>query len=408
MRYTRKHVYLLLLSIAVSALLFKSYTEVTTIEDSEDFYLETLQAGNSGAHASLAEEAHVEYLVRLFNETQHYHLANVNTTGKFIIYYPAATTGLGNRIPPMLSALILSLIVGRGFLVYWPEEGVTTNTEEEVMSMIPFKDLFDPPIILDATLVPDFNYFSADEVLALRFNELGPASTELLLCQDIDALFKEKRFLFTRGNKGFLDILMQNEIYAQKRKDLGLTPKMVKKFGQRMFPPAKEVKSMVDSFVLAHPVVNSHPIVGVHIRALSNHSVSPEGQLELWQYIAEKYPANSSFYYFLASDSNSTLQNVPQEIQPFLLFQNSADLTRVTKAGIQNALADILLLGKTREIFGGKKTTFLLSVQALYEVPVTRKVGTYNTKLDTFPCFLNWKAAKFHLSCNNTLEELVC
>jgi hypothetical protein len=51
-----------------------------------------------------------------------------------------------------------------------------------------------------------------------------------------------------------------------------------------------------------------------------------------------------------------------------LLFQDRTEYTRITKKGIQYAIADMMLLGKTIEMFGGKKTTFLSAVRSLYEV----------------------------------------
>ena len=41
----------------------------------------------------------------------------------------------------MVSSAILAMIVGRGFLVYWPSNSISNNTEGEVMAMVPFRDV---------------------------------------------------------------------------------------------------------------------------------------------------------------------------------------------------------------------------------------------------------------------------
>jgi len=304
----------------------------------------------------------------------------------------------------MLSAMILSLIVGRGFLVHWPENGIGTNTEAEIMAMVPFQDLFAPPITIDTALVPDLASFSPADALLFPIKEVP----DLFLCHDIDLLYNKTRFLIMQGNKGFIDILMHNEIYAKRRQELGISAKLVKKFGQCMLPPSKEVKAMVESFTVSHPAFLSHQIIGVHIRASSNHSISLDGQHALWKEVTSEYPANSTFYYFLASDSNSTLNNVPPEVQPYLLFQNGTEITRITKEGVQRALADIILLGSTIELFGERKTSFTSAVHILYEVQLTRKIATKYHKLSELPCFTLWRYAHLNLSCQHSLHDLVC
>eukprot|EP00026_Physarum_polycephalum_P016232 Phypoly_transcript_17101.p1 GENE.Phypoly_transcript_17101~~Phypoly_transcript_17101.p1 ORF type:complete len:148 (-),score=14.24 Phypoly_transcript_17101:231-674(-) len=96
----------------------------------------------------------ISKLMHEFKATQLHNLRSINTTGKFIIYQAPDGTGLGNRIPPLISAALLALVVGRGLMVHWLQEDVTSNSQLELMAMVPFKDLFEPPFVMDTTSVP--------------------------------------------------------------------------------------------------------------------------------------------------------------------------------------------------------------------------------------------------------------
>jgi hypothetical protein len=68
-------------------------------------------------------------------------------------------------------------------------------------------------------------------------------------------------------------------------------------------------------------------VTSINIRALSNHSIGAAEQKFLWSNLLDKYPApipgtpifEAEYLYFLASDSDSTLKNVPAEVFPYPL-----------------------------------------------------------------------------------------
>jgi hypothetical protein len=74
-------------------------------------------------------------------------------------------------------------------------------------------------------------------------------------------------------------------------------------------------------------LLSPHSWQRIDIRATSNHSVPPEGQRELWDHVTQIYPPSSlgtppsdaKYFYFLATDLNTTLENVPPHVQPYLV-----------------------------------------------------------------------------------------
>eukprot|EP00026_Physarum_polycephalum_P018783 Phypoly_transcript_20512.p1 GENE.Phypoly_transcript_20512~~Phypoly_transcript_20512.p1 ORF type:complete len:170 (+),score=17.32 Phypoly_transcript_20512:80-589(+) len=168
---------------------------------------------------------------------------------------------------------------------------------------------------------------------------------------------------------------------------------------------------MVEEISNTFPAFLKNNVVGIHIRALSNRSVSAQRQRELWNHVTSLYPPSPiGHFYFLASDSNSTLDHVPREVLPYLIFQSGTEITRITKEGIRRALADLFLLGQTKNLFGDTRSTFVKAVQVLFDTKIfRRKTGDNFIQLSELPCFNDFQANPLNLSCNfRALENAVC
>lgn len=384
---------------------------------------EAFQPPTSNMHDddSLCNDDHgkVSELMKMFKATQLYNLRNMNTTGKFIIYQAPSNTGLGNRIPPMVSAALLALVVGRGLLVHWIPENVTSNEQLEVMAMVPFTDLFNPPFMLDTISIPNVLGL-VNTGNTVRFT-LQDELAEYLLCHDLVSLYDEKKFIVWIGWRPFLDLILHNPVYAARISELALTPALVKAFMRCLFPPTADVRRMMHSFADHYKVPRSQKVVGVHIRVLSDHGLSPTKQENLWGCVTSSYPppplgtpaSSSPYRYFLATDHKSAIDNAPSEIKPYLITQQGDEITRTTKEGIQRALADLLIMGQTVEVFGVRRTTFVHAVQTFYEPPLSlypfhSPHKFYCERMWELPCFTNWANDNFSFTCPSSVTGLSC
>jgi hypothetical protein len=156
----------------------------------------------------------IDSIMKLFRSIQFHNLNNRNSTGKFIMYQAPSGSGLGNRIPPLVSTALLAILVGRGFLVHWPEEEIETNTQQEVRMMVQFRQLFDPPFTIDAAQIPGF-YNNLTNENTIRFS-LEAHMADILLCRDIISMHNDKRLIIFHGWRPFFDLLMHNEGYSAK------------------------------------------------------------------------------------------------------------------------------------------------------------------------------------------------
>jgi len=364
-------------------------------------------------------DGNIAQLMNSFRATQLHNIHNINTTGKFIIYQSPSNTGLGNRIPPLISAALMALVVGRGLLVHWGAENISINTQQELMSMVSFTDLFDPPFAMDTGTVPEVLQLITT-ANTVRFT-LQDDLAEYLLCHDLVDLYDDKRFIVWVGWRPFTDLILHNPTYADRILELGLSPRLVKAFAQCLFPPSLGVRSMLHDFASHYKAPRSQKVIGVHIRALSDHALSPQQQQNLWACVTSKYPppppntplSNASYRYFLASDAVTPMEHVPSEIKPYLMVQQGPEITRITKEGIQRALADIFLMGQAVEVFGVRRTTFVHAVQSMFEPPVNLYPFVtahkfFCERMWEMPCFMNWGHSNYSFTCPNSLSGLTC
>eukprot|EP00026_Physarum_polycephalum_P010530 Phypoly_transcript_10695.p1 GENE.Phypoly_transcript_10695~~Phypoly_transcript_10695.p1 ORF type:complete len:170 (-),score=22.31 Phypoly_transcript_10695:554-1063(-) len=146
MKCTRDHMLVVLLLVLFVVAMREVWSLLVVVESPHHYSFKP--------DHSMCDDEGISKLMHEFKATQLHNLRSINTTGKFIIYQAPDGTGLGNRIPPLISAALLALVVGRGLMVHWLQEDVTSNSQLELMAMVPFKDLFEPPFVMDTTSVP--------------------------------------------------------------------------------------------------------------------------------------------------------------------------------------------------------------------------------------------------------------
>lgn len=320
--------------------------------------------------------ADVDAIMQDYLPLQNKNLDSIKTTGKFIVFSAIDDAGLGNRIPTLVSCFLLSLLTNRGFMVHWPSIEESVNDQGEHIGMSAFEDLFRSPFFMDSTLHQDF------------FDSVSPETTEIvsveslsnvLLCGDFEKEYQNTRIIIIYGWRPFFDVLLRNKHYLDRVNELNLTS-LVHDISRCLLQPVPLVNEIIDRFRQQSNIGPHNKIVGIHIRKQSSHGLSSEQEMALWDCIRARHPPppavyvegysnwNASILYFLASDSPSTVLNVPPDFRPYIVMVRQTDSSRTTVEGLAHALADMWLLGQTVELFGGQGTTFLAAVRTLFGV----------------------------------------
>lgn len=124
-----------------------------------------------------------------------------------------------------------------------------------------------------------------------------------------------------------------------------------------MFSPIKEISEEVIANI--DKLFNGHKaIYGLHIRRTDNIWSIEDSPLCLFEKkITEILTQQSDSAFFLASDDSGTISYLKDKFGDKIIIRDR-ELSRSTVSGMQDALIDMLLLGKTNKIFGSYFSSF--------------------------------------------------
>ena len=129
--------------------------------------------------------------------------------------------------------------------------------------------------------------------------------------------------------------------------------------------------------VVEHPIKSA--AVSINIKDPTNKREMRERQLRIsLSFVLLLFPLLISFVFLLFLFSSLLFSSLLSPFfffdhERYILFQNGPEITRVTKEGIERAVADIFLLGNSIELFGEQRTSFAKAVHMLFDIPVTRR-----------------------------------
>ena len=124
-----------------------------------------------------------------------------------------------------------------------------------------------------------------------------------------------------------------------------------------MFTPIDGVCNYVNEFW--EECASVYPVIyGLHIRRTDNIWSINSSPLELFEKkICDVLMQNPSSAFYLASDDEDTVSELKAKFGDKVIVR-AKELSRKTSVGMQNALIDMLLLGKCKKIFGSYFSSF--------------------------------------------------
>lgn len=124
-----------------------------------------------------------------------------------------------------------------------------------------------------------------------------------------------------------------------------------------MFSPNKEVSEKVDKF-WSECSYKWKTIYGIHIRRADNVWSIEDSPIYLFENkISDLLIRQPDAVFFLASDDLYTISCLKNKYGDRIITRNH-EMSRSTIGGMQDALIDMLLLGKTKKIFGSYFSSF--------------------------------------------------
>ena len=258
--------------------------------------------------------------------------------------------GLCNRINAIMSAIgLCQKYESVQINVYWPKNS----------------DCF-------AQLSDLFNPLSYHKLHNIRFSELRnpllqpPTRKNLHITTFLRYPFYSQQYLgSTISNNDIEDILDQYSkvyIYSDNRFCKYVCPDLV----GDVFSPISKIAQRVDHIKSSF----SNHTVGIHVRRTDNVVSIKESPIEKFFALMDKeigqYP-DSRFY--VASDSLEVKRLLVEKYDERII-QCDWDLNRTTVQGMQDAVAELYLLGSTCKIFGSKGSTFSTVASRIKGIPI--------------------------------------
>ena len=265
----------------------------------------------------------------------------MNKSLKYIVCINRA--GLGNRLKGLISAMRLSKITGRKLLLYW---------ENNQYCGCDFNDLFE-------------NKFK--EITKKELNDIKKKNSIVyrdVLREDYDKydyiILDTWKFVFLPNEipKGF------NQTYSSKEGDnidfeFERIPERIRKMllGELLsLRVLKEIKEFVESFNKRHDLGR---YVGLHIRRGDNRfTVDGREKISSDEKFIEIINKTPNEKFLLTTDGEDTKERFRKLFGERIIIYPEEKVLRSDKESIKQGLISMLLLSKTKHIFGSYLSTF--------------------------------------------------
>lgn len=251
--------------------------------------------------------------------------------------------GLGNRIKGLISAMRLSKITGRKLLLYW---------ENNKYCGCDFNDLFENEV---------------GEIKKNELKEIKKKNSKVyrdVLEADYDKydyiILDTWKFLFLPGEvpEGF------SKIYPSEKAnnidfEFNRIPEEVRgKLMGELFSlnPKKEIIDFVDKFSKENNIENC---IGLHIRRGDNRfTVDGREKISSDDKFIEIINKNPEEKFFLSTDGGDTKKEFKDKFGEKIITFPESNLKRAHKESIIQAFEEMLILSRTKHIFGSYLSTF--------------------------------------------------
>lgn len=265
-----------------------------------------------------------------------------------LVFVPSG--GLGNRLRAVASAYNLSLHTGVRLRIYWFQDWALHA---------PFHSLFQPSPLFDLTegSRPTAMLYDRPRRRNLFFPRLAQS---LRFAQRIDEQqvtpLKQQGFDFETWARG-------KRSYMSCYQDFGSFPDSL--YGE-LFHPVKAIEDLIARNMIQ---LGTDPI-GIHIRRTDNLEATRRSPLQLFiDQIRALLAERPDQHFYLATDDEPTKQQLRQLFGPAIVTADSK-AERGTVEGIQDAVAEMFTLARTRCIYGTADSSFSVIASKIGEKPL--------------------------------------
>lgn len=295
----------------------------------------------------------------------------------------SALNGLCNRLRNLASCAVLAEHSGRELVVCWMNEKNIPDCK--TIGFTEWSDLFVSPRFKLITLLPKEgvifggNPSYGSPFFKQRWLERIPAHSyleEAVYSQshlpgaenEIDINLPDKNVIIHTIHNVKPTDMSENEFYDRKRA-----------FYKTLIPIpsiAKTVQRISSQF--------SNDIVGVHVRTTDIlKQVHKKDNPAIWkymQYMKEEMDKNPDVAFFVSSDSYYILRHFRNCFRGKVFFNDqveynsNGEVERGTVKATQNALADLLLLSKTKRLIGTRFSSFSYEAACMGGIPIVNEV----------------------------------
>lgn len=293
-----------------------------------------------------------------------------NKEEKYIVCVNRA--GIGNRLRGLISAIRLCKLLNRKLLLYW---------ENNQYLGCDFNDLFENKFD-EIKNEHQLNIIKMDDSKVYRdiLEEGFEDYTYIIL--------DTWKWVFLPGeiDKGF------NKTYASKEGEnidfefdkipKNLRDEILKEL--RILRPTKEVLEKVENFEYKH---NLSEYNGIHIRRGDNKfTTDGREKVSSDDKFAKIILENPKEKFFISSDSVLSSLSLKTLFPKRVVYHPNEDKKRSNKESIQEALASIILLSKTKKLYGSFLSTFTEMVWWFSDCKINVEiVGIKDIKKDFYP-----------------------
>ncbi|MDC0097506.1 hypothetical protein OAI37_02575 [Flavobacteriaceae bacterium] len=259
-----------------------------------------------------------------------------------VAIYLQTRGGLCNRMRAIISALILSKKLSKKLIVIW-------EVNHEVGAI--FNDLFEPLDNVEfLSKKPKIFLINKSNTLFSKLRKKMFAIAPTIKTENVKSFFNNNDNIDSL--KKYRRILIETEHAFLFSEDYSC------------FKPKKEINLLVEDKLKN---INNDRLIGIHIRRTDHKQAISKSPLQLFiEAIKDELKIDQNSKFFLATDDDEVKQYFINKFENSIIT-NNFDLSRTSKIGIKNALLDLMILSKTKRIYGSFYSSFSETAQHIGE-----------------------------------------
>lgn len=266
-----------------------------------------------------------------------------------IIVEPCA--GLGNRLLGLASAYAVAQRLNRELVVVW---------KREVGCNIKALELFELPMRVVEISENGFKKEPIAQILGDHAKKKWRNKASLFLeCDDVERIKKEQ------GYEGLLAVLQKEPVVYLK------TFGPICEVNADTYRFLKPSASILEKGNALFARLNNHS-VGVHVRRTDHMEAIANSPLSLFvERMKQELATDDATTFFVATDDTTVKEELRAELdEKVLVFNEKGIIDRDSKAGLEDALIEMLALSKCRKILGSYNSTFSLLPSYIGNIPL--------------------------------------